>query len=281
MFDRASISPDAAWDAVGKVGRSGSLGSFVQLACGIVWGWGEEQLGERRPRRERSSSPFSSTETQDMPHRYSPYPTVSDNWDLLHHNKGPSVTELPASPRQRHLPPTTSPPHGASARVEDIETTNGAGYSALKWSGNASTASSEMEPAVKAPRESLTMSGPVNGSPTDPALPPSPGDARPLLTASQAARTTPPYPPCNGEVDIPQPLLFMQPSNPQRDGGQDLGTDACRGSQFGKSKPNGKRQLHELAGSGLEIAAVAKRAKREGGEESCQEWSRRSPEGDC
>jgi hypothetical protein len=35
--------PKPAWDAVDKVGRSGSLDSFIQLASDIVWGWGEEQ----------------------------------------------------------------------------------------------------------------------------------------------------------------------------------------------------------------------------------------------
>jgi hypothetical protein len=69
--------------SVEKVGRSVSLDSVIQLAGGIVWGWGDKQLGERRPRCE--SSPFTYTGTQEMPHMYSPYPTASDNWDLLHH----------------------------------------------------------------------------------------------------------------------------------------------------------------------------------------------------
>jgi hypothetical protein len=77
IFGKNRSLPEAAWDAAEKVGRSGSLDSFIQLAGGIVWGWGDEQLGERRPRRE--SSPFTYTATQEMPHIYSPYPTVSDN----------------------------------------------------------------------------------------------------------------------------------------------------------------------------------------------------------
>ncbi|KAH8744813.1 hypothetical protein F5883DRAFT_20078 [Diaporthe sp. PMI_573] len=193
MFDKNPFSPEAAWDAVDKVGRCGSLDSFIQSASGIVWGWGEGQLGERRPRRERSPSPCTFTETQEMPHMYSPYPIVPDNGDLLHHDMGPSVTELPASPGQRQLPPPTSATCSTAARVEDIETTDGVGYSALEWSRKAPTASSEMEPAVRAPRESPTMSQSVtaNSSSTDPALPPSPSDARPSLTASQTTPTTP------------------------------------------------------------------------------------------
>ncbi|AEO57171.1 hypothetical protein MYCTH_2303014 [Thermothelomyces thermophilus ATCC 42464] len=265
MFDKNPFSPEAAWDAVDKVGRSGSLDSFIQLASGIIWGWGERQLGERRPRRERSPSPCTFTETQEMPHMYSPYPIVSDNWDLLHHDMGPSVTELPASPEQRQLPPPTLAPCGTAARVEDIETTDGVGYSALEWSRKPPKASSEMEPAVRAPRESPTMSQSVtvNSSPTDPALPPSPSDARPSLTASQTTPTTPPDPPSDGEVDMPQPLLFTQPSSPQREGGQEPGADACRASLGGKSKPRGKRRFHELEGSDLENAAYVKRAGRE------------------
>ncbi|KAK0718953.1 hypothetical protein B0T21DRAFT_386606 [Apiosordaria backusii] len=122
VFDKNPFPPEAAWDAVDKVGRSGSLDSFMQLVSGIVWGWDEGQLGEHRPRRERSRSPFTSTETQEMPHMHSPYPTVSDDWDLLHHDMGPSVTELPASPGQRQLPPPTSPPCGTIARETSYTT---------------------------------------------------------------------------------------------------------------------------------------------------------------
>ncbi|KAK4196469.1 hypothetical protein QBC40DRAFT_209361 [Triangularia verruculosa] len=229
VFDKNPFSPEAAWDAVDKLGRSGSLDSFIQLVSGIVWGWEDGQLGEHRPRRVRSRSPFTSTETQEMPHMHSPYPTVSDNWDLLHQDMGPSVTELPASPGQRQLPPPTSPPCSTMAR------------------------------------ESPTMSQSVNGSPTDLVLPPSPSDTRPSLTASHTTPTTPPDPPSDGGVDIPQSLLFTQSLSPQREGGQEPGANASRGSPRGKPKPRSKRQLHELEGSDLENAACFKRAKRKVG----------------
>jgi hypothetical protein len=142
---------------VDKVGRSGSLDSLFQLASGIIWGWGEGQLGERGPRREPSPLPFTFTETQEMPYMYSPYPTVSDNWDLLHYNMGRPVTELPASPGQQQLPPTL-PPCGTVALVEYMENTDGVGYAAAEGSQTIPAASSEIEPAVRAPRKSSTVS---------------------------------------------------------------------------------------------------------------------------
>jgi hypothetical protein len=258
IYDKSPSSPEPAWDGVRKVGRSGSLDSFIQLASGIVWGWGDKQMGERRPHRE--SSPFTYTGTQEMPNLYSPYPTVSDNWDLLHHGIDYGVTEEAASPGQPQLPsPSPQPACGTTARIEDAKTSNGVAHSAPEAVGDLGDTSFKTEPA-----ESPAPSPSANNSPIDPALPPSPSDAGPSLTESQATPTTPPDPPSPREADI-QPLLSTATSSPRQEGRQNPVADTCWGSPGGESKPRGKRRLHDLEAPDLEEATCGKRAKREVG----------------
>ncbi|KAK3904322.1 hypothetical protein C8A05DRAFT_13804, partial [Staphylotrichum tortipilum] len=230
--------------------RPRSLDSFIQLASGIVWGRGEGQL--REPRQRRSRSPFTFTETQEMPHMCSPYPTISDNWDRLHHGAGPSVTELPGSPEPWRLPPPTSSLGGPAARSDGVGCS-----SAAKSSRKSRAASSGMEPAVTVPRESPVMSQSVNDFPTEPPLPPSPTDSRPSLAASQTTPTTPPDPPSDEE---PGPLR-------QVEGSQEPITDACQGTNHpgGDPKPRGKRRLSEPEDWDLEHAPWIKRAREEAG----------------
>ncbi|KAK3311688.1 uncharacterized protein B0T15DRAFT_499619 [Chaetomium strumarium] len=228
IYDKNPSSPKPAWDAVRKVGRSGSLDSFIRLASGI-----------------------------EMPHLYSPYPTVSDDWDLLDHG----VTEESASPGRPQLPPPSPQPTcGTTARIKDGKTSNGVAQGAPEVSPKSPTASFKTEPvASPAPLSS------ANDSPTDPALPPSPSDAGPSLTESQATPTTPPpEPPSPREADI-QPLLAITSSSPRQDGRQKPVADTCWDSPGGGSKPRGKRRLHELEEPDLEEAACGKRAKREVG----------------
>jgi hypothetical protein len=175
---------------------------------------------------------------------------------------GRPVTELPASPGQQQLPPT-SPLCSAAAPVEDIENTDGVGYTAAEGSQTTPAASSEIETAVRAPRKSYTVSQFVSGAATDPALSPTPSNAGPSPTAPQTGTSTTPPDPPSDEVDIPQPLFFTQPSSPRRERGQEPEADTCRGSPGGKSKPRGKRRLDNLEGSDSENAPCVKRARRQ------------------
>jgi hypothetical protein len=257
IFGKNPSLPEAARDAAEKVGRSGSLDSFIQLTGGIVWGWGDEQLGERRPRCE--SPPFTYTGTQEMPHIYLPYPAVSDNWDLLHHGIDYGVIGEPASPRRPQLPPRSPQPAcGTTAQIKDAKTSDRVAHNALEASPKSPTASFKTEPV-----ESPALAPSAN-SPTDPALPPSPSDASPSFTASQATLTTLPSPASPPEADI-QPLLSTASSSPRQEGRQNLVADTFRGSSGGESKPRRKRRLHELEEPDLEDAACGKRARREVG----------------
>jgi hypothetical protein len=258
IFKRNPSSPEAAWNTAEKVGRSGSLDSFVQLTSGIVWGWGDEQVGERRPQRE--SSPFTYTGTQEQPHMYSPHPVISDTWDLMDHGLDHWVSEEPASPGRRQLPPP-SPLHTSSttAQIEDGMTSDGVELSAREVSPNPRTASSNPDPAERPPPPPLT-----NNPQTKPPLPPSPSDAGPSLTSSQATPTTPPDPPSFEAANI-QPLLPTAFSSPRQEGRQEAIADVCWGSSGGESKPRGKRRPQELQESDLEDAGRAKRMRREVG----------------
>ncbi|KAH6632091.1 hypothetical protein F5144DRAFT_548097 [Chaetomium tenue] len=122
----------------------------------------EEQLDKYRPPDEDSS--FDCTETQELPHMYSPHPVVSDNWDLLHHDLGHWVSELPASPgKQELLPPPTRPqPSGITI----------AGSEGLVIADNVengvSEASSKPPPDAAVARRCFTASQLPKGLPTKP-----------------------------------------------------------------------------------------------------------------
>jgi hypothetical protein len=256
IFQRKPSSPEAAWHTAEKVGRSGSLDSFVQLTSGIVWGWGDEQVGERRPRRE--SSPFTYTGTQRP--SYSPHPEVCDTWDLMEHGLYRSVSEEPASPGRRQLsPPSPSPPRASStaAPIEDGKISDGVGYSAWEGSPKAPTASSTTDPVEDPP-----PSPPANSCQAELPLPPSPSDVGPWLTASQATSTTPLDPPSFEEADI-QPPLSTASSSPRQERRREPSADACRGSLGRDAKLRGKMRLHQLQDSDLEEIARSKRARRE------------------
>jgi len=145
-----------------------SLDSFVQLTNDIVWGWGDEQ-----PRPQRESSPFTYTETQRS--FYSPHPQVSDTWDLMDHGLDHWVTEEPAAPGRRQLPPP-SPHHTSSTRaqIEDSKTSDSVEHSAREGSPNTPTAPSKADPAesppsITKPRIALSIA-PGRARPTHPQL---------------------------------------------------------------------------------------------------------------
>ena len=140
---------------------------------------------------------------------------------------------------------------GTTARIDDAKTSNGVAHDAPEGS-------------PKSPVENPALSPLTNNSPTDPALPPSPSDAGPSLTASQATPTTLPDPRSPRAADI-QPLLSTASSSPRQEGRQTPVADTCWGSPGRESKPRGKRRLHELEEPDLDDAACAKRARREVG----------------
>ena len=239
-FDMDLSSPTAAVDAADKIGRAGSLDSFLQLASGVVWGWGDEgQLGERRPRVERS--PFNFTDAQEP--SYSPHPQVSDAWDAADHGLDHWVTELEASPEPEQLP-TPPPPRVSSTQAKDSDATAGVRHSAPEESYKPPAPSPETtDPAESAVSSQQSAS---SSFPTDATLPPAtPTDAAP-------SPTTPPDLPSEREAGPPKPAPLGRRSSPQQEGDQEAGggsSDARQSSPGGRPTPKRKRRLDELESS--------------------------------
>ncbi|KAK4141208.1 uncharacterized protein C8A04DRAFT_39244 [Dichotomopilus funicola] len=261
IFDTNPSSPEPAWDAAEKAGRSGSLDSFLQLASGVVWGWGEKQVGEHKPQPE--VEPLSQTGTQEGPHMYSPLIHVSDDWDLMDHGIGPAITEVPASPGPLELP-LPLPSCGTQAQTE--RATHEAQRNPQERSRTGRTVASKIpELTANISPESSQMSHPLDASLTDSTLPPSPSDSPPSCATSQTTPKTPPNPPRDAEVDIPQSPRSPECSRPRREGAQSPPADACLQGPVGQSKPRGKRGFHELEDPGVDDALRVKQMRRDVG----------------
>ena len=170
-------------------------------------------------------SSFDYTETQELPHMYSPLPVVSDNWDLLHHDLSHWVSELPASPgKQELLPPPTRPqPRGIAL----------AGSEGLVIADDVENGVSEASP--KPPPDAVV--------------------ARQRFTASQLPKGPPTpasHPPGGGGPDEVQPP-FREPLANEREAseGETLPSSHWTSPQ-GNPKTSRKRPLHEVENSDAE-----------------------------
>ncbi|KAK3384694.1 hypothetical protein B0T24DRAFT_674433 [Lasiosphaeria ovina] len=259
--------------AAAKVGRTGSLDSLLQFVGGAIWGLAESdddkdgkrdasgsqegQLDEYRPPDEDSY--FDFTGTQDGP--YSPYPIVSDTWDLADHGIDRWVTELPASPGKRQLPPPTSlRTCGMAARVEGGEVTDGVRHGAPDESRKSPTTLTETESAadVMVPLQSPAILQSAKGSPTDltPLSASVDADASPTLVMPQTTPKTPSNP-LSGE-DMAQ-QLFKQKLATERGAIEGETGYPSRGSLLESSKARRKRPLDELENSDAEDEGCKRR----------------------